>query len=100
MEDGSWIGIHPTSDYGCGKSHVEIWWIEIERCKLIKKVHCVSNLAPVKTNGLVICFTSTDVLFGMARMAQHLTQQRSQEVACLDLTQQEAWEMAQCSLIF
>ena len=69
-------------------------------CKLIKKVHCVSNLASVKTNGLVICFTSTDVLFGMARMAQHLTQQRSQEVACLDLTQQEAWEMAQCSLIF
>ena len=84
---------------------------------LKKKVHCVSNPATIKINEFVVGVTSTDVLFHincdstranlpsqsgrLARMAQHLIQQRSYyplfppaKGACLDLTQQEAWEMA------
>jgi DNA polymerase alpha subunit B len=82
---------------------------------LKKRVHCVSNPATLKINELVIGVTSTDVLFHincdstsanlpgsgrLARMAQHLIQQRSYyplfpaaKGACLDLSQQECWEM-------
>jgi DNA polymerase alpha subunit B len=82
---------------------------------LKKKVHCVSNPATIKVNEVVIGVTSTDVLFHincdstsanlppsgrLSRIAQHLIQQRSYyplfpaaKGACLDLTQQELWEM-------
>lgn len=82
---------------------------------LKKKVHCVSNPATLKVNDVVIGVTSTDVLFHincdstsanlppsgrLSRIAQHLIQQRSYyplfpaaKGACLNLSQQECWEM-------
>lgn len=82
---------------------------------LKKKVHCVSNPATLKINEVVVGVTSTDVLFHincdstsanlppsgrLGRIAQHLINQRSYyplfpaaQGACLDLSQQECWEM-------
>ena len=115
-EDAFLDSVYPQPPIASVESEMlEFGGLGLNDSNLKKNVHCVSNPATLKINELVIGVTSSDVLFHincdstsvnlpptgrLCRIAQHLIHQRSYyplfpaaKGACLDLSQQECWEM-------